>query len=335
MTKSKKQNPNKIQMTKSKDFWNWDLVVYLSLILILSASILSTSSLALTEEAAPMKEYDGIWFLGFNMHKDIFGNGNGLLVRKAFNMAVDRAWIVKNIVKDNVVPTTTTPPGMVGYDPTIRGFAFDIAGAKTLMREAGYPTSDQRLKTLSLLHTDGEMTVEIAKWIKRYLINLGVDLKLVQTSYSDIDDWERELSSGKHHMFLMGYKASLFQEIFIGDSSRMVFHTLECDRVPSAESQVFLGSYNEAEDLGYRPCEICNPARGEPPDAYALLNPLFHSEGEANFTFYSNPRVDSLLNQVNHLDPLMRQARAAKLKDASRLLLEDPPVINLFYITKL
>jgi ABC-type transport system substrate-binding protein len=306
-----------------------------SIILILTILLFSAPSLAATEEVQAIKQYDGIWFLGFNMHKDIFSGENGALVRRAFNLAVDRDWIVKNIVGDNVTPTSAIPPGMSGYDPDFIGFSQDIPAAKELMRQAGYPTSDERLKELSLLHTNGEMTIEIAKWVKRYLIKLGVDLKLVEVNYSDSEKWEQELSSGKHHMFFMGYKASLFEQILVGDREKRTFHTIECDRLPSAEAQEFFGSFGEAIGLGYGPGSFCRPKKGEIIDAYALLDPLFHSEGEANFTFYSNPRVDALLNQVNQLDPLLRLARAAKLKQIEKLLLEDPPTINIFYITKL
>lgn len=269
------------------------------------------------------------------MNKDVFGDKNGLLVRQAFNMAIDRPWIVKNIVSDSVVPSGVIPPGMSGYDPDLKGYEFNLAQAKQLMRLAGYSTSDKRIKGLTLLHTDGEKTVEIAKWIKRYLINLGVDLTLIQVKYSDTDAWTKELKSGKYHMFLMGYKATLFDQVFIGDKNTMIFHDPSCARVPSAEAQEFFGSYDEAIHAGYRPDSVCNPQRKAEADAYDLIYPLFFSEGSANFTSYSNPRVDSLLNQISGIDVELKSAREAKLKELNKLLLDDPPSVNIFYITKL
>jgi ABC-type transport system substrate-binding protein len=306
-------------------------VVLLSILVIL---LLAQTSLASTNEAQ-IKSYDGLWFLGFNMHKDIFGNDSGLSVRKAFNMAIDRAWIAKNIVHDDVVPNGPTPPSMLGYDPLLKDYPYDLSKAKALMVSAGYPTNDKRLKELSLLHTDGEKTVEIAKWIKRYLINLGVDLKLVQVKYSDYDAWEKELSSGKHHMFLMGYKPVLFDQILIGDKDTKLFHTVNCSRIPSAEAQEFFGSYTDATEHGYSPCEICKPEKEGSFDAYDLLEPLFHSKGDANLTFYSNSRVDSLLDQLGEIDHVLKASRAQKLKDIASILVEDPPGVNIFYITKL
>ncbi len=311
------------------------VICHLSLILILLIFAFSASSFASTYEVAPTKQYDGIWFMGFNMHKDIFSGENGKKVRKAFNLAIDRSYITKTIIGDDIVPTGMIPPTMLGYDPELEGYAFDLGTAKKLMLEAGYPVTDKRLKSLSILHTDGDKTIEIAKWIKRYLIGLGVDLQLKQVSYSSGTEWEKELKSGKHHLFLMGYKASTFGSIFIGDKSTKVFHTISCEMIPDAEDQVFFGGYEEAVAAGYKACEICNPQKEQMVDTSALLRPLFHTNGSANFMYYSNEEVDELLDQLEQIDVAVASAREPKLKEIDEILVEDPPTVNLFYITKL
>ncbi len=235
---------------------------------------------------AEMKEYDGLWFLGFNMAKDIFGDKNGSLVRQAINHAINRKRIVE-IIGDTNIPTGVIPIGMPGYDPELQGFPYNLSLAKSLMLKAGYPLNDKRLKVLTLLHTDGKKTIEIAKWIKRDLINLGIDLTLKEVKYEEQEAWERELSSGKYHMLLMGYKAT---------------------------------SWGSEEAKA---------------DTVKLLYPLFHSGGSANFTFYSNSRVDELLDQLESIDISLSSMREGKLKEINRVLLEDPPTVNLFYITKL
>jgi len=308
---------------------NWPLILFLF------AFVFSSYCFAATSEVAAAKQYDGLWFLGFNMNKDIFGDANGMTVRKAISMAIDRAWIVKNIVGDDVVPNGPIPPGLSGYDPALKDYGYDLAKAKSFMLTAGYPMSDKRLKQLTLLHTDGAKTVEIAKWIKRYLINLGIDLTLVPVSYSDYDAWQKEMRSGKYHMFLMGYKGSLFDQIFIGDKEKMLFHTSDCTLIPSAEAIEFLNGYDEAIARGYKPDPVCKPKRKGVGDAFALLKALFYTQGEANFTSYSSKRVDSLLDQISNTDPSLKSAREEKLKDVAGILVEDPPVVPIFYITKL
>ena len=104
---------------------------------------------------------------------------------------------------------------------------------------------------------------------------------LVQVSYRDENKWERELKSGKHQLFLMGYKAESV------------------------------------------------------PDSVSLLEPLFRTGGTANFTGYSDPAIDMMLDQLSVIDPAMYQARELKLKEINKALYKDLPVLVLFYIEKL
>lgn len=273
--------------------------------------------------------------MGFNMKKEIFSDENGALVRKAFITAVDRKWIAQNIVHDATVPVGVIPPGVEGYDPDLTPYAFDPPKAKAMMRSAGYPTSDPRLKTLTMVHTDGALTTEIAMWIKRYLITLGVDLQLVSVSYTDYVAWAGSIRSGKYDLFLMGFKPVLFTQVLIGDKNARTFHKIDCDLIPSAEAIVFLPSYDDAVSAGYAPCRLCKPTRKGGIGGLDLLDPLFRSDSDDNLMFYSNPRVDSLLDQTSRLDEAQRKEREAKLGEISRILLDDPPMMPLFYITAL
>ena len=153
-------------------------------------------------------DYDGLWFMGFNLNKDVFGDSNGKLVRQAINYAIDRKHICAAIMKDNNTPTTVLPPGMEGRDDSLKGYPYAPPKAKALLIKAGYSMSDKRLKNMVLLHTDGEKTVAIAKAIKNYLAAIGVSLKLKQMDYEDQEGWDNTLSGGKNHLFLMGYKAT-------------------------------------------------------------------------------------------------------------------------------
>jgi len=229
---------------------------------------------------AKAKEYDGLFFLGFNLHKDVFNDKN---VRYAINYAIDRKYIANKIISEEVVPTGVIPPGMSGYEPSFEGFSYDLKKAKKLLKK---PLNVE----LVLLHTDGVKTVGMAEKIVKDLKAAGVKVKTKQVEYSDQDKWESELKSGRHHLFLMGYKAG-----FVGASGE-------------ATSEV---------------------------DAYDLLSPLFSTDGSANFTYYSNQRVDNLLDQAAATDKAVKGLRDAKLAEASRIIMKDAPTVNLFYIPKL
>lgn len=235
------------------------------------------------------KEYDGIWFMGVNLKHEIFSD---LKVRQAVNSAIDKEYIVKKIVSEEVIPVGFVPFGMLGYDPDLEITFHDYKYAKLLMKKAGYPISDNRLKNLSLLHTDGIKTIAIAEKIQNDLRNIGMKVNLVEVSYENEDKWIKELTSGKHDFFLLGYKAGI-EQLFTSEE---------------AAAQI---------------------------DSYDLIEPLFKTDGEANFTGYSNEQVDKLLGQLEGINIALKSERHIKLKKINQQLYKDLPAVVLFYIEKL
>lgn len=150
--------------------------------------------------------YDGIWFLGFNMKKDVFSGPSGKTVRQAFNHAINRAYICKEIIGDPNIPTGVIPPGLPGHDESIKGYSHAPAKAKKLLASAGLKAGDKKLKGLTLIHTDGIKTVRTAQAIKKDLAAAGIDISLKEIPYEENDAWEQKLSAGTAPLFLMGYK---------------------------------------------------------------------------------------------------------------------------------
>ena len=235
-------------------------------------------------------EYDGIWFLGFNLKSPVFKN---LVVRQAVNQSIDKKYIAKDLISQEALPVSLIPPTMLGYDPDLKAKPYNIKQAKDLMQKAGFPISDTRLKSISLLHTDGVKTIAAAQAIRKNLQSLGLQVKLVKVKYEDQEQWVADLVAGKYDLFLMGYKAGIEQ----------MFSTDE-----ATASQI---------------------------DTYNLLQPLFATKGEANFTSYSKANVDDLLSQVAGINIALKSDRNAKFKKINRILYQDLPVIVLFYIEKL
>jgi hypothetical protein len=154
-------------------------------------------------------------------------------------------------------------------------------------------------------------------------------------AYRDEEKWQNALQSGKFHLFLMGYKATNFGALFIGDTKTMLFHKIGCTQLPSPDRQVFLNSFAEAQARGFTPCKICKPTKEAPVNTYDLLNPLFYSKGNANFCFYQNAKVDNLLDQIAIMDVSLHAERTEKFQKINSILCEELPVIPLFYIEKL
>lgn len=61
-------------------------------------------------------------------------------VRRALSMSINRQAIVDRIMEGEGIPTgQLLPEGYFGYVPALKPVAFDLAGAKKLLAEAGYP----------------------------------------------------------------------------------------------------------------------------------------------------------------------------------------------------
>ena len=281
--------------------------------------------------AAQAKEYDGVWFLGLNLDKEIFKK---VEVRRAFSHAIDRLTIIQTIVSEEVVPKGVIPPGMAGYDASLEGYAYDVGLAKQLMKQAGVGMNDPRLKNMVLLHTDGVKTVAIAEQISRDLQKIGAKVILKQVSYSDQSRWYFELKSEKYDLFLMGYKGGEIGTLLIGDKKSGLFHSVGCEKIPAPDKQQLFGSYEEALAAHYAPDPSCKPQPSKKLDTHGLLEPLFHWGGSANFTGYKNSRVDIYLDQVEELDPTLTEMRNARFRAINQLIMRDTPVVPLFYIQK-
>lgn len=256
---------------------------------IIIPSLLIVTLLIVNCPRAEAKEYDGIWFMSMNLKHEVFKD---LKVRQAVNSSIDKEVIVTEIISEETVPISFIPPGMLGYDPDLGPTFYDVKYAKLLMKKAGYPMADKRLKNLTLLHTDGIKTVAIAKKIQDDLRNIGMKVKLIGVSYRDEEKWVDELVSGKHDLFLMGYKADI--------------------------EQLFTEEASATQD-----------------DSCSLVEPLFKTEGEINFTGYSNSEVDRLLDQLEGINMALKNERHAKLKKINQQLYKDLPAVVLFYIEKL
>jgi peptide/nickel transport system substrate-binding protein len=100
-------------------------------------SVASAKSAGLTITAAKAAMV-GVYFFPLSNPDSPLSN---LKVRQALNTAIDRAGITKTLYLQNGVPTTQyVPEGMAGYVPSLeKKYAYDVAAAKKLLAEAGYP----------------------------------------------------------------------------------------------------------------------------------------------------------------------------------------------------
>ena len=103
-------------------------------------------------------------------------------VRQAVNMAINKERIVK-IINNRAVPATQPlPPSMPGYDSAFKGYAYDPAKAKELLKEAGLEKGFKT--TLYVFNVDPNP--RIAQAIQQDLKEIGVEVALKNLAQANV-----------------------------------------------------------------------------------------------------------------------------------------------------
>ena len=105
-------------------------------------------------------------------------------VRRALAMAMDREEIIRTITQAGETPAfSLTPPGVKDYPPEPT-FGFDVAAARALLAEAGYP-GGRGFPRLGLLYNESEGNAAVAQLLQaQWRQNLGIDISLQQEEWS-------------------------------------------------------------------------------------------------------------------------------------------------------
>jgi oligopeptide transport system substrate-binding protein len=162
-------------------------------------------------------------YIGFNTQFKPFDDRR---VRQAFNYAVDKEAIIREISRMGYLPATgALPPGILGYDPYLfglppyeKGYSFDPAKAKELLTEAGYPDGAE-FPMVQLWSADrAESTKAELSAYQRYLAGLGVQVEIHFAS--DWPTYKKMLEQGELPMFRLIWYAD------IPDPDNMLFPLL-------------------------------------------------------------------------------------------------------------
>src|SRR5262245_55057411 len=95
---------------------------------------------------------------------------DNVAVRQAVNMAINKDRIVQ-VINNRAVPANQPlPPSMPGYDKSFKGYAYDVAGAKAKLKEAG--VGDGFETDLYVANTDPQP--RIAQAIQQDLSAIGI-----------------------------------------------------------------------------------------------------------------------------------------------------------------
>ncbi|MGA0112131.1 MAG: peptide ABC transporter substrate-binding protein, partial [Chthoniobacterales bacterium] len=123
----------------------------------------------------------GTYFLRYNCEKGPFTDPR---VRRAFSLVIDKPSIVERITRAGELPADSfVPPGAAGYAPYDACGRRDIAEAKRLLAEAGYPDG-KGFPMVNYLYSEGELNEAIAIELQSmWRRELGVNVQLLRQEW--------------------------------------------------------------------------------------------------------------------------------------------------------
>ncbi len=119
-------------------------------------------------------------FYGMLTTSEVFADKR---VRQAFNYAIDRDRIIAFVLKGQAAGPAVhglVPPSTPGYpSESVKGYTFDVAKAKALLAEAGYPDGKGFPEITLQLNSGGGRNEEVAEAVQSELNkNLGISVRL-------------------------------------------------------------------------------------------------------------------------------------------------------------
>jgi oligopeptide transport system substrate-binding protein len=143
------------------------------------------------------------YYIGFNTAQPPFDDVN---IRRAFSMAIDKDKLISLVFKGTMEPADgILPPGMPGYNETLAGLGYDVAGAKALIAGSSYgDVSNLPPITVTTLGWGGGISSELEAVIYQWRENLGVEVTVRQL---EPERFLYHLSQEKDEMFYTGWIA--------------------------------------------------------------------------------------------------------------------------------
>jgi peptide/nickel transport system substrate-binding protein len=142
------------------------------------------------------------WYLGLNVDKGALGDRR---VRQAIAYALDKEAIVRDILKGTaVVAHGPVNPGTWAYEPNIRKYPHDLAKAKALLSEAGYPKGVDVRFWVPESGSGMQIPVDMGTIIQAQLARAGIRANIT------IIEWAAflaRLRTGEHEMFANSWLA--------------------------------------------------------------------------------------------------------------------------------
>ena len=145
------------------------------------------------------------FYIGFNVQKPPFDDAN---IRQAFCHAVNKERIIKLLFKGTAtVANGILPPGMPGYNESLRGLDYDVAKARSLIATSKYGSIDNLPPiTITDAGIGGNIQDYLGAIIQDWQQNLGVEVTVRQLEW-EIFSLPHFLKQEADEMFTFGWIA--------------------------------------------------------------------------------------------------------------------------------
>lgn len=142
-----------------------------------------------------------IGYLSFNTQKPPFDKKE---VRQAFNMAIDKAAIIKDVYQGaGQAAINPIPPTIWSYNTAIKDYPYDPEKAKKLLADAGVKTPlDIDLWWMPVQRPYNPNAKRIAEIMQADLAKIGVNAKLVSYEWGE---YRKRLQQGEHMTGQLGW----------------------------------------------------------------------------------------------------------------------------------
>lgn len=175
-----------------------------------------------------VKEKDGlnIGYLAMNVEKKPLDN---VLVRRAINHALNRDSYIEAIYLGRAVKAKNPiPPLMWSYNDKINDYAYDLAKAKKLLKEAGYENGFSiELWTLPISRPYNPSGKKMGEMMQADLAKVGIKVKLV--TY-DWPTYLKKMDRGEHQLIQLGWSGDN------GDPDNFLNILLSCSSIKTGSN---------------------------------------------------------------------------------------------------
>jgi len=230
------------------------------------------------------KEGLNVGYIAFNVEKKPFDNK---LVRQALNMATNKDAILKAVYQgQGQVAKNPIPPILWSYNNAVQDYPYDVAKAKQLLAQAGYPNGFEvdlwYLPVTRPYNPDGKRMAEMiqADWDK-----IGVKAKLVTYEWAE---YRKRSKTGEQAVMMFGWSGDN------GDPDNFFVPLLGCEAVKGG-GNVARWCNKPFEDLVIKAAQT--PSKADRAKLYEQAQVIFKEEAPW-ITLAHSVRFDPIRKEV-------------------------------------